>query len=219
MSQAGVLSRYVTPDFSTAPLAALADLMGLKRFSPEILAKPEIYGPILTGIATFRHLPTAQQMQIQRSIVTNAPGVMIAPLRTLISDLSVQRYWYMWSLSDEELKEFYQFSRRKAEVTDQYDVIALPSPTVATLAGAVYAVADKGLRAHASNIVSSTLRAPIVQETARKLGLSTARAEVAGAIAVPTLICISVVNFMALKESGKARRELAARGLLAYSDL
>lgn len=219
MSTPSVASRYVTPEFKETPLAALADLMGLKRYSSEIVANPEIYGPILSGIATFRHLPTAQQTQVQRSIVTKTPGPMQAPLRTLISDQSVQRFWYMWSLSDDELKEFYRFSKRKAEITDQYDVIDLPDPTVATLAGAVYAVAEKGIKSYASDIISSTLKAPIVQETSRKLGLRAVHAEAAGATTVAAVICISVVNFMAHKESDKAKRELAARGLLAYSDL
>lgn len=143
----------------------------------------------------------------------------MAPLRTLISDQSVQRFWYMWSLSGEELKEFYRFSKRKAEITDQYDVIDLPSPTVATLAAAVYAIAEKGIKSYASEIVSTTLRAPIVQETSRKLGLGAVQAQTLGGTTVAALICISVVNFMAHKESDKARRELAARGLLAYSDL
>lgn len=219
MSAASVASRYITPEFKEVPLAAMADLMGLKRYSSEITARPEVYGPILSGIATYRHLPPGQQFSVQRKIITQTPGFIMAPLRTLISDQSVQRFWYMWSLSDEELKAFYRFSKRKAQVTDQYDVIDLPDPTVATLAAAVYAVAEKGIRAAASDIISSTLRAPIVQETAQKLGLGAAHAKAAGASTVAALICISVVNFMAHKESDKAKRELAVRGLLAYSDL
>jgi len=129
MSALGVSSRYVTPEFKEAPLAALADIMGLKRFSSEILSRPEVYGPILSGISTFRHLPPDQQSKVQCSIVTQTPGFMVAPLRTLISDQSVQHLWYMWSLSDDELKEFYRFSKRTAEITDQYDAIDIPSPT------------------------------------------------------------------------------------------
>ena len=129
MSALGVSSRYVTPEFKEAPLAALADIMGLKRFSSEILSRPEVYGPILSGISTFRHLPSDQQSKVQCSIVTQTPRFMVAPLRTLISDQSVQHLWYMWSLSDDELKEFYRFSKRTAEITDQYDAIDIPSPT------------------------------------------------------------------------------------------
>lgn len=92
MSTASVASRYITPEFRQAPLAALADLMGLKRYSSEIVASPGIYGPILSGIATYRHLPKAQKTQVQRSIVMKTPGPLQAPLRTLISDQSVQRF-------------------------------------------------------------------------------------------------------------------------------
>ncbi len=144
---------------------------------------------------------------------------MFAPLRTLISDQSVQPLWYMWSLSDDELKEFYRFSKRTAEITDQYDAIDIPSPTVVALAGAVYTAATKGVKAYASELISSTLRAPIVLEMSRKLGLGAVQARVAGGATVAALICISVLNFIAHKESVKAKRELAARGLLAYGDL
>ncbi|PCM43132.1 hypothetical protein [Marinobacter sp. ANT_B65] len=219
MSTLSVSSRYVTSEFKETPLVALADIMGLKRYSSEIVSRPEVYGPILSGIATFRLLSSAQRAKVQRSIMTQTPGFMMAPLRTLISDQSVQHFWYMWSLSDGELKEFYRFSKRKAEITDQYDVIDLPDPKVATLAAAVYALAEKGIKTYASEIISSTLRAPIVQQTSQKLGLSVAQAKIAGSTAVAALICVSVVNFMAHKESNMAKRELAARGLLVYSDL
>lgn len=143
----------------------------------------------------------------------------MAPLRTLMSDQSVQRFWYMWSLSDEELQDFYRLSRSKAAITDQYDMIDAPTPTIASLAVAVYAIAEKGIKSFASEIISATLRAPIVQETAKRLGLGAIQAQAIGGAAVAALICISVVNYMAHHESDKAKRELAARGLLAYDDL
>lgn len=56
---------------------------------------------------------------------------------------------------------------------------------------------------------------------ARKFGWTPALAlaRAVGVAAVPTLIVLSGLNIMAKHESGKARRELAARGLLVYDDL
>jgi hypothetical protein len=102
MGAVDVTSRYVTSDFRSSPLIALADLLGLKRFSAQIKSSPEFYGPILSGICLYRHLSTAARITINRAIVREmAPCSLQTNLMGLITDLSVQKYWYMWSLSDE----------------------------------------------------------------------------------------------------------------------
>jgi len=80
-------SRYITPDFRMSPLLALADLLGLKHHSRQIEESPDFYGLILTGITLYRHLSTADKIQVNHAIVKEMPSSSLqTKLMGLISD-------------------------------------------------------------------------------------------------------------------------------------
>lgn len=212
--------RYVTSDFQNSPLLALADLMGLRSYQSQISASPDLYTPILNGIAVFRHLPAPARVEVNRLIRDEVPrGHITQRLQTLVTDQSVQPYWYMWSLSDEELQEFFQFSKTKATITDQMNPISVPNITVGALAGALYYTSKNGIRAQVGQILEPFKESGLTKEVARRLGFQNRMVSGIGLMSIPAIIVISGLNIMAKKESEKAKRELAARGLLAYSDL
>lgn len=215
-----VADRYVTADFKNAPLIALADLMGLKRYQDEITRAPDVYSPILSGIVVHRHLPEPQQRQVNRAIVKGIPGSHLqAQLMNRISAQRVQPYWYMWSLSDEELKEFYSFNSNTAAATKQLNPLPLPDLTVATVASGIYFLSSRGRRMAAAQALSSLQRSELVMAVGRRFGLSQGAVTALGKAALPALIVISGLNIVAKNQSEQAKKELAARGLLAYKDL
>ncbi|MFC4259608.1 hypothetical protein ACFOZ5_11260 [Marinobacter lacisalsi] len=59
------VDRYVTSDFNTAPLAALANLMGLNGFERQIAGSPDLFSPILNGISVYRHIEHHGQERIR----------------------------------------------------------------------------------------------------------------------------------------------------------
>lgn len=220
MSSPAVTTRYVTADFKNTPLIALADLMGLKNYIAEISKAPEVYSPILSGIAVYRHLPSAERQNINRAIINRTPhSNLTARLMNLVSDQSVQPYWYMWSLSDEEVKEFFTFSSTTAEVTGQFNPLSFPDLTAAAVATSVYVMANEGPRAVASRALSPLKKSELVMAVARRFGLGPEAVRALGVAAVPALIVISGLNIMAKRQAALAKRELAARGLLVYGDL
>lgn len=220
MSSPAVAGRYVTPDFKQAPLIALADLMGLKNYQAVIATSPEIYSPILSGIAVYRHLPSYERQQLNSAIINGIPrSSLTSRLMGLVADQSVQPFWYMWSLSDEELKDFFSFSQVTTEITRQFNPLASPELTVTTVASAILIMSRGGARALVSETLSSIRKSSLVLAVARRFGLGATTARTLGTAAVPALIVISGLNIMASKGSANARRELAARGLLVYEDL
>lgn len=220
MSSPAVAARYVTADFKNAPLIALADLMGLKNYIAEISKAPELYSPILSGIAVYRHLPSAERQNINRAIINRTPhSNLTTRLMNLVSDQSVQPYWYMWSLSDEEVKEFFTFSSTTAAVTGQFNPLSFPDLTAAAVATSVYVMAAGGPRAVASQALSPLKKSELVMAVARRFGLGPEAVRALGVAAVPALIVISGLNIMAKKQTAQAKRELAARGLLVYGGL
>lgn len=213
-------ARYVTADFNSAPLAALASLMGLEHHQRQITNAPAVYTPILNGIAVYRHLSSPQQSEVIRAIRNDLPrGLLTNKLITLVTDQLVQPYWYMWSLSDEELKEFFTFSKNTATVTDQMNPLSLPSITVAGVATGVLMASKNGVRSAVLTHFNILKESSLVKEVAKRLGFENRIVSAAGALSIPTIIVISGLNIMAKKQSDGARRELAARGLLVYSDL
>lgn len=65
--------RYVTTDFNQAPLVALANLMGLGRYQSQIASSPEVFTPILNGIAVYRHIDNPQRHEIMKAIRDDVP--------------------------------------------------------------------------------------------------------------------------------------------------
>ncbi|MEQ6884952.1 hypothetical protein [Salicola sp. Rm-C-2C1-2] len=220
MSTPAIADRYVTRDFRNAPLISLADLMGLKRYKDEILGAPEVYSPILSGIAVHRHLPEPQQRQVNRAVVKGIPGSHLqTQLMNRICAQRVQPYWYMWSLSDKELKAFYSFNSNAAAVTNEFNPIPIPDLTVTTVAGGLYFMAKGRLREAALEKLSSLKTSELVTAVGRRFGLGEGAVTALGKTALPALIVISGINIMAKNQSEQAKKELAARGLLAYEDL
>lgn len=220
MSNIVAAERYVTADFRSAPLVALADLMGLGAFQSQIAKNPEVYAPILNGIALYRHLPSAERRQVNSAIINNVPyGSLTTKLMGLIGELSVQNRWYMWSLSDEELIEFFRFSRNKEKTTNQFNPLALPDFTVGSVATGIFLMSQKGPRAYVSAQLQALKESELIKVVARKLGAGSQLSGTLGALSVPAIIVISGLNIMAKNESATAKKELAARGLLAYSEL
>ena len=220
MSAFDVTTRYVTSDFRTSPLMALTDLLGLKRFSQQIKDAPDFYGSILSGIVVYRHLSRSERMGINYAVQREmAPCTLQDRLMILIGDLSVQPYWCMWSLSDEEVKEFYEYNKDLAAAVGQFNPVDLPPITVATLASGLYLVSKKGAKATLTQSTSSVAASPLVLATARKFGVGPNGLRALGGAAVAALIVISGLNIMAKNNSAQAKKELAARGLLVYKDL
>jgi len=216
---AATIVRYVTADFKNASLHALADLMGLGQYKEQIGSSPEIYTPILNGIAVYRHLGAADRISVNRMIHNNVRGMLFQKLIGLVADQSVQHFWFTWSLSDIELMDFYSFSKKKLELTSQFNPIELPDVTVLGVAGAVYGMSKQGSRAYAREKIESLKNTELFEAVAERLGFTKKLAAGIGILSVPTIIVISGLNIMAKGEHDKARRELAARGLLVYREL
>ena len=163
-------SRYITPDFRTSPLLALTDLLGLKQYSHRITESPEFYGSILTGATLYRHLSAADKMQVNHAIVREMPPCDLqTKLMGLVSDLSVQKLWYMWALSDDEVLEFFNYSSNVAGVTKQFNPVETPSATIASIAGGAYLLSKKGSRAVLSKAASSVTTSPLVLAMGKKI--------------------------------------------------
>ncbi|PSF05992.1 hypothetical protein C7H09_11660 [Marinobacter fuscus] len=225
MQSNSAITRYTTSDFQSAPVLALADLMGLDSgHKQQIASNTGFYGGLLCGIAVHRHLDRQNHMEVNRRIIEEVPvGRLQAKLRELVVMQRVQPYWFMWSLSDEELQGFFELNNAVETVTGHLVPSGLDGIlgglTVAALATTAYEVATSGGKALVKDRVRAVAGSQLVEAVARRLGANPAIVVQAGYIVIPVAIVIAGLNIMAKHSSERARRELSARGLLAYKDL
>lgn len=78
---------------------------------------------------------------------------------------------------------------------------------------------ERYTRAYAREKIESLKNTELFEAVAERLGFTKKLAAGIGILSVPTIIVISGLNIMAKGEHDKARRELAARGLLVYREL
>ncbi len=219
------VDRYVTSDFQATPVLSLADLMGFDaHHKKQMRSDLEFYGSLLCGVAMHRHLGDRDHVDVNRRINEQVPPSRLqSKLRELIVMQRVQPSWFMWSLSDEELREFFEFNSSVASVTGHLLPLD-PSTitgglTVAGVASATYELATRGPRAVAVDRVRALASSGLVEAVAKRLGVGSGAITRAGFVAIPIAITVAGLNIMAKNSSAKARKELAARGLLAYSEL
>lgn len=221
METMDIPSRYVTADFRSKPVVALAELMGLEGQELVLVENaPDIYSPILSGIASHRHLPRLEAIDVNRKItlLTNVP--IRDRLLGLIALQKVQKYWFMWSLSDEELWSFFEHSKLTETITGQFNNIAVPaSITAGGVASTIYQVSQHGVRGAAAETAKGLLDSPATKKVAKLITNNPEAARAIGGGAVACLLVITVLNAVASRQASTAKRELRARGLLAYSEM
>ncbi|WP_156804476.1 hypothetical protein [Gallaecimonas xiamenensis] len=116
--------RYLTTDFKNKPVLALVALIGLGPYKKTISSSIDTYGPILTGIALYRHLPHLERSSDNKSILELEGSPLQSRLMGLLTDLSFQPHWHLWSLSNDKLMEFFSFNSKVESATGQFNPLS-----------------------------------------------------------------------------------------------
>lgn len=225
-SYQSVLKRYTSNQFRNAPVASVAKLMGLDAYLPYIKKHKAMLFPILCGLIVYRQLDQVHRMDVMRRIVNipHQPGTQTAMLRSrlygMAADIVANPSWFCWSLSDQELQEFFKQNKEMAEVLQDIGAPSLNQPlTAATLAGVLYTVSRKGLFGWVKSGVSATISSPKVAEAATTSGASTVTASAISGFAAVGFIMLGVLLVNAQSGEQQAKKELILRGLIRIKDL
>lgn len=200
------------------PVKYYAKLIGLERYESR-LKKQAVAIPIMAGIVLYRQLPKNKQSMILKQILDLVDNQLKASLYALVSQIVANPYWFSWSLSDSELREFFDTNKG---VNDALKVVGLDITIPLTVAGVsafLYSASEKGLIG-ASQSASSQLRKAItsspVARIGSKMGLTKQAASRASAILV---VLVSVIAYQTNSNANDAQKELLRRGLLKADDL
>lgn len=195
-------------------------LMDLEGFSTK-LEKLDGAMYILTGIVTYRCLHHHEKQRINAAMLNlrNYDGPLFGHLYGLISLINANPYWYCWSLSDDELRQFFNVNDSAKSALSYIGVDVSGLITVSGIAGALLAVykggAKTGLISTAAQAANYTLTKDVA--TAGKAGSNIVKSAAVAAACVT--IFASVLLAMTSTNAKNAKRELMLRGLLNMDEI
>ncbi|WP_237358395.1 hypothetical protein [Vibrio owensii] len=158
----------------TDPVKYYASLIGMEKHESRLKKQTNAI-PIMTGIVLYRQLPKNKQSQILKQILDMSDNQLKASLYGLVSQVVASPYWFSWSLSDSELREFFDTNKG---VTDALKVVGLDITiplTVAGVAAFLYSANEKGVigaSQKASEQLKKTVTSSPVAQVGMKMGLT-----------------------------------------------
>ncbi|MGI2831100.1 hypothetical protein [Vibrio alginolyticus] len=200
------------------PIKYYAKLIGMEKYLSRLRQQANSV-VIMTGIVLYRELPKNKQSEVLRKILDLPDNQLKSALYGLASQVVANPYWFSWSLSDKELRKFFDTNN---DVTDAIKLIGIDITipiTVASVAGVLYKVSEKGVKEaprHISKQFKKTITSTVVTQVASKVGLNETNAKRASAILV---IMVSIIACQTHSNSKSAQEELLRRGLLKAGDL
>lgn len=213
-------SSYVNQQYKQNPLKFLIQLMDLGSFTTK-LEKLDGAMYILTGIVTYRCLHHHEKQKINAAVLNlrSYDGPLFGHLFGIIGQLSANPYWYCWSLSDEELRQFFGVNNKAKSALSYIGVDVSGLITASGIAGALLAVYKGGIKAGLTNTAAQASNYSLTKDvaTAGKAGGNVAKSAAIAAACVT--IFASVLLAMTSTNAKNAKRELMLRGLLNMDEV
>lgn len=171
---------------------------------------------ILTGIITYRCLHHHDKQKINAAVIElkDIDGPLFAHLYSIIGMLSVNPYWYCWSLTDDELRNHFKINdtARSALSYIGYDLQGLI--TASGLAGFLLAMYKKGTLNGAKAVAASATNYSLTQEIASTSKATQSTVKNAAFAAAVVTVFASVLLATTTSSAKSAKKELILRGLL-----
>lgn len=173
----------------------------------------------LTGILTYGCLPRQEKAEVTTIVYniitskeeTHETRAIMGHLHGIISQLSVNHYWYCWSLTDDELRKRYNLNRKSSDAIEFLGLSFDAKINVATLAAGVLAISKGGL----GNALADSLRKKLNMDLGSRIGRISGRTTINGrnvglSLAMVTIFA-GVIHAMTSESARQGRRELMAR--------
>ncbi len=210
-------SIYTQRQHNQEPLKFFIVLMGLEQYKNDLHRENQSLS-LLSGIVLYRHLSKPNQRKVTSSVLKLKNNRLKSKLYGMIGQIVANPYWFCWSLSDSELKSYYNSNKKISDLLNSlgFDV---PTISVGVLAAGAYSVFNEGMKTTVTKGVTSIAGSNKVLETAKELGLRKQLGGASGRMLGAFVIIIIGFNAMQAKGTKDARKELILRGLINPSEL
>lgn len=182
---------------------------------------------MLTGIVTYRFLSRVEKSEVMESlyqplVLQSAPASIkrvMSNLYGLPGNIVANPYWYTWSLSDQELRDYYETNLQLSRAIEYLGLDFGSSLSVAGLASGMVAVAKAGLRNSVLDTVQTKTNHELGKRVGSMLGMGAHGARSLGVQAAMVTIFAGILHAQFTNSSDQAKRELLARGLLLFEEI
>ncbi|KHT64692.1 hypothetical protein RJ45_05130 [Photobacterium gaetbulicola] len=208
-------ARYATSKIKGNPIRFFVKLISVESFESKLKLEPNAL-PILTGIVMYRQLPKNRRIEVNKMVLAITDGQLKSKLYGLIGQLSFNPYWFTWSLSDTELRDFFESNKDARKVFKTLGLDINTTISVAGLAGFLYGVAKHGASEKIKDVAKKSFTNVAIANVGRNVGLTPKLASTATAILIA---CTTVLLAQSESNAKSAKKELLKRGLLLEGDL
>ncbi|MBN7818487.1 hypothetical protein [Bowmanella yangjiangensis] len=209
-------SEYIAHDFKASPLQFLIKLMDLSLYASELQELDSSLN-ILTGLVSFRSLDRLRKSQILSLINAIPPGRLLAKIHPMPAQIIANPYWYCWSLTDQELREYYEYNRDFSKSLETLGV-NFGSITAIGIAGLLVDLSKSGFASMTGNTVRNVSSYNKLMDTTRKLGISGGVARNIGFAGAFVSVLLGCLHAGAQSAREDALKELSIRGLVTLKD-
>ncbi|UXI02645.1 hypothetical protein [Photobacterium sp. TY1-4] len=200
------------------PIKYYARLIGMEKYEARLKQEP-ISIAIMIGIVLYRELPKNKQPEVLKQILALNDDQLKSSLYGLVSQVIANPYWFSWSLTDQELREFFDTNKGVSDVLKGMGLNLTLPLTVAGVSAFLFSAVDHGIKG-ASKEVATQLKnqmthSPVAQ-IANRIRITKQIASRASAILV---VMASVIAYQSNSNAKDAQKELLRRGILQPEDL
>lgn len=201
----------------------LVNIMELQKYRV-LIKKYDNSLSLLAGIITFRHLDRSNQIKINKEIVSliHSPDYckLGQKLRDIITLSAVQPYWFTWSLSDQELRDYYELNNDFQNALS-YIGFELPALTLAGVAGLLVNIRRKKVSKAAQEAFQESSGYQLGKDLSSVLGrdLSPRLLKTGGIAGASVFILCAVMSISTGNSANTAKKELILRSLLKMDEI
>lgn len=206
---------YSLEEAKSDPVVYLAKLIGLESELPFIKINKDRVLPVLTGIVVYRQLNHIDKQKVLRSAQELGDRKLFGKVQGICSDVVTNAYWNPWSLSNTELRAYFNFNKSVSDFLGTWFVTVDGKLEVGFIAGAIYEISSSG----ASSFLSNTAGKPLAEAALKKLKLSSNASKTGAKAFFVLVILASVIKKFSEQDVKKAKEELRIRGFLKAGDL
>lgn len=210
-------SPYVTEQYKSDPIGFLINILDAKKIEKEIRNEDGIL-PILTGLVAYRQLSRYKQSQVNEAILAIKSGPVKAYLYGLVGQLAFNPKWFSWSLTDKELRSFFETNKTLANASKSLGIMVVGSSATALIEGLLQ-IKEVGVKSAAKDMAVKASKANIGASIAKKF-TQNPRVLVGSSYATAYITVLSTfLYYCSSKNEAAAKNELILRGLIKLDDL
>lgn len=206
---------YSEQTLKTEPVVQLAIITGLDDDLSFIRANREKILPVLTGVILYRQLSKMEQRSVLKQAQDLGNAKFFGKVQGLISQVIAKPMWNPWSLSDSELRKYFQEHKAISDFLSTWFMAIDTKIEVGVVAAAVYQYSKGGVTAIFKDLASVHL----AESALKNLKVSTAAEKVASKAFFVAVILVSVLKGFNEADAMAAKKELLRRNLLRAEDL